>query len=415
MFFAAALASCSENDPNTSSSDSAAQTGDLVAINTYAGTTKATDTTTESLETSAKVILHIDDSDSVQATYTFEYDGSDWSQSGSSLISWGTIEFPANFYSMHDGDDPLGSLSFTSDVATYTAYTVTGESTEHKDLVYHASKLTAIPTGGAVSVYHKHALSKLHLYAATGTNNVYIARVNLVNIDAQGTATITPIAYDQISTANDIGWVNSKSDFETYLYFYLDGAVATGITSASGTDPIINSSPNAPLMIIPQTTTAAEVTGSSDSVAKFSGSYVEVIYYMTDSNNMPLVGYSSVEARSDADKYIGTDQDKVLYVMGAFPLGYTFEANKEYNIALGLGADNSSGGILIADYFVDQDGVAVDLTLADGTDDGKTVPIPQIDEGDDILAGSGDSIDILVTATSWDDGDTVKVEYTVDE
>ncbi len=415
------MSSCSNDEPNVgATTTSSADYGDLVSINAYAGTTRAVDTTTSTLEDSKYVELYIDDSDSIQASYTFIFAADDWSQDETDKIIWDDITFPANFYSMHDGA-PFTDLSFTDDTATFTDYTVSGASTEHKDLVYHASQLSAIPTGGAVSLYHKHALSKIHLYAATGSNNVYIARVNLINIESEGTLTITPVTASEISTTNGAKWVIESGNLTDYLYFYTGTTAPSALNSTTnGSDPIINDDDDAPFMIIPQETTAATMTSTDGSLGTFSDSYVEVIYYMTDSNNMPIVGYSSVGARSDASSYIDDDQDKTLYVMGAFPLGYEFEINKEYDISLGLGTDGSSGGILIADYYVDKDGEAVTLTKKgvdtdkDGDsdeDDGSKVEIPEIDEGDDILADSTDCIDIVVTVNDWDDGGSINVEY----
>lgn len=419
---AVTMSSCSNDEPNEGfTTSSSTDNGNLVSINAYAGTTRAKDTTTSTLEDSGYVELHIDDSDTIKSSYTFAFALDDWSQDETDKIIWDDITFPANFYSMHDGA-PFTGLSFTEDTATFTDYTVSGASTEHKDLVYHASQLSAIPTGGAVSVYHKHALSKIHLYAATGSNNVYIARVNLVNIESEGTLTITPVTASEISTTNGAEWVIESGNLTDYLYFYTGEVAPSALNSTTnGSNPIINDTEEAPLMIIPQETTAATMSSTDGSLATFSGSYIEVIYYMTDSKNMPIVGYSSVAARADASSYIDDDQSKTLYVMGAFPLGYEFEVNKEYDISLGLGADNSSGGILIADYYVDKTGEAVTLTKngvdtdGDGDsdeDDGSSVEIPEIDEGDDILADSSDCIDIIVTVNDWDDGGSITVEYT---
>ncbi len=422
MIFAVVTSSCSKDEPNEVATSSSANSGDLVSINAYTGTTRAEDTSTSTLETRAYVEIHIDDSDAIQDTYEFTYSGTDWSQTDSSPVSWSDIEYPANFYSMFDGE-PLTSLSFTEDVATSTNYTVTGSSFGHKDLVYHASSLSAMPSGGAVNIYHRHALSKIHLYAATGTTNVYIARVNLVSIDGEGTATITPLAADATSVTDGIEWTNSESNYQDYQYYWLDDDDEDGIPNAlnsttNGSNPIINDSISAPMMIIPQTTISATIESKTDDLATFTGSYVEVIYYMTDSEDMPVVGYPLVSSLPNASSYITDDQEKVLYVMAAFPLGYTFEANKEYDITLGLGEVGSSGGILVADYYVNADGSAVTLTTvgndSDGDgdvdeDDGEQVEIPTLEVGDDILASTSEYIDIIVCAYDWDSGDAVAI------
>ncbi len=415
FIFAMAMSSCATDDV-TDVVSSPLDDGDAVSINVYAGTTKGTDMTTSGLETSGYVLLHIDDADDDNLTYEFKYSGGDWAQTASTAIKWSTIAFPANFYSLHDGE-PI-TMTFNDDSATYEGYEILEKSTSHKDLVYHASQLSMIPTGGTVSVYHKHALSKIHLYAATGGNKVYIARANLVNIDGMGNVTITPLSAADIATANGVSWVNSGTSDDTYLYYDLDDfslKTPEALVSTTTGSVIINYDETAPMMIIPQTTKAASITTDETAdttedttdtaglVAEVSGSYVEVIYYLTDANNMPVVGYSSVAARPDANEYCTDDQGKALYVMGGFPLGHTFLANKEYDITLGLGSTGSSGGKLLVDYYVNKDGEPVSLTKI-GEDEESPVEIPEIDEGDDILGDSDDDIDIVVSAHDWEDG-----------
>ncbi len=383
---------------------SSGDNGDLVSINVYAGTTKGTDTTTDTLEDKGEVVIHINDSGTVNETYKFTCENSDWSQSGSSLL-WNDITFPANFYSLFD-TEALTSLTFNNDDAIYSNYSVAMESTDHKDLVYHASTLDAIPSSSMVSVHHKHALSKINFYVSTGSINVYIARVQMVNVDDTGTVTITPLAADASSTTVNAVWKDNTTFNSTYQYYYVGANDATtAFNSATyGGDTIINNATNAPMMIIPQSTTAATITedanGGAD--ATISDTYVEVIYYATSSTGSPLVGYSSASELSNATDYISTDLGKVLYVKAGFPLGYEFITNKEYDITLGIGSAGSSGGVLLADYFVDKDGVAVTLTK-DTSGDKETVEVPDIDEGDDIFSNSTDEIDITVSACDWDD------------
>ncbi len=414
MLFVAAISSCAKDESSDVDYADATNSGDLVSLNVYAGTAKGVDTTTSTLEDETTTIeLHIDDSDGISDTYTFSYSGSDWSQTDAAQLKWSDIVFPANFYSLHDGS-AFYNLTFGSGSAIYEDYTVTGVSTDHKDLVFHASKLIAIPTGGVLSAYHKHALSKIDLYAATGDNNVYIAKATLINVSGKGTVTITPLAVDADASEVGASWVCSDSDddVEDYEYYYIGTSSPVAFNSDTyGSDPLIyaDEAPDASMMIIPQTTTA--ITSDQIADGDLSASYVEVIYYMTSSTGNPLVGYSSVGVRDDYNDYIGTDQTTTLYVKAAFPLGYTFGANKEYTIKLGLGADCSSGGILVDDFYVDKDGNKVELTKKD-TSEKETVEIPDIDEGDDILENVNSVIDITVTATDWSTGSSTTLEYT---
>ncbi len=404
----AVMVGCAEDESQiVGGVTSNADNSDLVSINVYAGTTKGTDTTTSTLEDSENVILHINDSGSISETFSFVYADDDWSQDGYSLF-WYDITFPANFYSLHDST-PLTGLKFDDDDAIYSGYSVAKESTDHNDLVYHASKLDAIPSGSVVSAHHKHALSKIHFYVSTGTANVYIARVQMVNVDDTGTITITPLAADASSDATDIAWSDNDKFEDTFLYYYVgDTSDATTAlkTDTNGDDPIINSDDDAPMMIIPQSTTGSTFSEEDfkEDDSTISGTYIEVIYYATNADGLPLIGYSSVAEMTNASDY--KDQSIVLYVKAGFSLSYEFEANKEYNITLGIGSTGSTGGVLLADYYVDKTGEEIILTnISDGGEEEETTDVPDLEEGDDIFSDNTDKIDILISAYLWSDDD----------
>lgn len=409
---AVTISSCSEDIPKEGVIQSASDL-ELVKINTSSGTTRGEDVTTNTLEDSDGVKLHIvHNESSTHDTYDFICNSSDWShnvENEEDAVTWADVTLPAYFYSMHDG---TSQKLVTTTASSSLDYSVEGSSSAHKDLVYHASLLSAIPTGGTINVFHKHALSKIHLYAATGGNKLYVGRVRLVNVYGDGTVKIEPVDASDLTSTEGVTWSDLATN-TSYKYYSVgdddddDSTSAEMIqTTDDNGDPIINDDGAAPFMIIPQTTVGATVADITAKGIETTGTYIEVIYYMTDSNDYPIVGYSSVEARDDANYYSDEDQEKVLYVMGAFPVSYTFVENLEYDITLGLGSDGSSGGILLADYYVDEDGNAVTLTLLDTDGDGEDeeideLEIPEIEQGDDILATSDDAIDIIVTSGNW--------------
>ncbi len=414
LLLTVAMSSCSQNDVDGVDDSVVSSDGNL-KINVSAGTTKGEDVTTSSLETSGKVTLHIKDSKNVSSGYDFDNDGggSDWSQTSSSTLTWDDIELPAYFYSMHDGS--AQGVGLADDSAT-KEYSVSGSSSDHNDLVYHASVLSAIPAGGTINVYHKHALSKIQLYAGTGGNKIYIAKVQFINVDANGKATIQPLSASDVATGMDVTWKNSGTSDETYLYYYVGDedsgdteatpqALQSATVDGKTTNPVINDDTASPFMIIPQETTG--VTSEQIVADKITGSYLEVIYYLTDSNDAPLVGYSSVSIRTDADNYIDDDQGKTLYVKAAFPVGYDFEANMQYNLTLGVGMTGSTGGLLLEDNYVDRDGNPITLTDKDCGGATTTPEIPEVDKGDEILGDGSDDLNIIVSATNW--GTTTEV------
>lgn len=394
-----AMSGCSQDEPYFDAGSSDAE--DLFTISVLTGKTKGADVTTDHLEDSESgVKLHIDDDDSILGPYDFKASDSDWSQSSGTQLKWSDIKFPASFYSVHDGTT---SKSLTmSEGSASVDHTVSGASSSHVDLVYHTSTLSAVPAGSVLYVYHKHALSKINLYVSTGTNKLYLARVQLVNVDSDGKLTISPVSAADLSTSTGVSWGNGSVTEATYEYYYVGDDKSPTSVSTSTSSVIITDNAAAPLMVIPQTTTAATSEQIATADGEIDNTYIEVIYYMTDSADNPLVGYSSVSQRSDAYKY--KDQTSTLYVMAAFPLGYTFAENKQYDITLGLGATDTTGGILIYDYYVNKKGEKITLTETDGTTT-TTPDVPGLEPGDEILGSSSDYFDIIVTVEDWDDGE----------
>ncbi|MFI3267606.1 MAG: fimbrillin family protein [Rikenellaceae bacterium] len=401
LLIVAVMSSCSKNDISGYATSDTSKSSDDITLFIATTTSRGADVTTSSLENaSGGVDLHINDADSISDAYNFTATDSDWSQSSTSL-KWSDITFPAYFYSMHDGDPQ--SLTMTDSTATLS-YSVTGNSTDHKDMVYHASVLSSIPSSGSINAYHTHALSKMNIYAGTGTNKVYIAKATVMNVDGESIATIS---------SSGIVWSDETYNDADYQYYYvgddtqeaLQSSVVDGVT----VNPIINSGDSVSLMIIPQSLIGATVEADSDgTTATISGSYVEVIYYLTDSNDAALVGYSSVSARPDSSDYIAADQNKALYVKAAFPLTVELANNKQYNLILGLGMTGSTGGLLVDDFYVDKNGDPVKLTKT-CDDTSAEVEIPDLEPGDEILGDGDDEIDIYVNVKDWDDAEGVSL------
>ncbi len=411
LLLVATMSSCSKNEVTEEVLGTANLQGDEVGLNTTTTNlrqTRGADMTTAGLETSASgVMLHINDAGTKSAGYHFTAIGSDWSQNSATPVLWKDLTFPAFFYSMHDGTPQMVTLNGDTDYTDLTDenathdYTVTGESSTHKDLVYHASQLDDIPTSGKVNAAHTHALSKINLLAGTGENKLYVARVRLMNVDGDGSLTIT--------APNTVAWTTGTSNEDDYQYFYINNAAPTALQSIVGgvtTNPLLNTASNAPMMIIPQTTTAAAYTTSGDQ-AVFSGTYVEVIYYLTDKDDKAIAGYSAVSALPNATEYIPADQSTVLYVKAAFPLGQTFVDNKVYNLLLGFGMEDSTGGELVDDFYVDKDGNPVQLTKNGCSPD--KVDIPELEPGDKILDYKNKAVDILVSSGAWGASESVNL------
>ncbi len=412
LLIVAAMSSCSQNDVDVASVKSSSDSGDEVVANIVsAGSiSRGAVVTTSTLEDSdGGVDIYIQDADKIETYYNFKATDSDWSQSASSLL-WSDITFPAYFFSMHDG--AAQSLTFGDGEVTLS-YTVSGESTSHKDLVYHASTLSAIPSSAAINAYHQHALSRLSIYAGTGGNKVYIAKATVMNLYGEGVATIDP---------DGIDWTNSgKADYD-YEYYPIDNETVPVELQSTTVDEVttnylVNSADDASLMIIPQTAVASVVSqGVAGGSLTLTGTYIEVIYYLTDSDDNALVGYSAVSEMTNATDYIDGDQTTTLYVKAAFPLGKEFVDNKHYYVTLGLGMDGSTGGYLVDDFYVDEDGDPVKLTTKDDADDGvdddddsKQVDVPGLLPGDEILGGSDDYVDILVDVSTWGSSESISL------
>ncbi len=395
LLFMGAMSSCSKNEVTEVLPEG--DNSNKVGINISSGATKGVDLMTNDIETQGDIKLYaISEKTSEPTSYMFKFTDGDWISGVAP--SWDEIGIPVVFYSAHEGTNPVElsvKVTNTSDLTTEAnlGYEVsTASSVSHKDLVFHASKVNSIPLGGKINAYHTHGLSKINFLASTGTNKAYIARVQLMNVDKNGVATITP--------KNAISWSENSEIGMDYCY-YADPTASSSQVAAmfDEGDYIATDKTKSAIMMIPQTLNDPDVFTTTTGLE--AGTYVEVIYCLEDSEGNPIVGYTSADKHYEFDKFPDDiAANTPLYVKVAFGVKYDLVAGKQYDITLGLGRENSTGGIVLGKEFVDKDGDPIDT---DPVDTG--IPEP----GEPAIPGASTQVDITVNVGDW--GVTEDVEY----
>ncbi|MFI3323017.1 MAG: hypothetical protein R3Y50_10940 [Rikenellaceae bacterium] len=384
LLIVAAMSSCSKDEVTEvlPQGDNA----NVLGLSVSSGVTKGADVTTASLENNTKVKLYAVKTDKTVYTSDFTFDSGDWSSSDAP--TWTALGLPGEtvkFYSVHDGEGPIILDVSDTSVGATLEHTTSQESADHKDLVYYAGSLAAIPAGGKIQAYHKHALSKVNVKASTGDLKVYIARVRLVNADSKANAAMLD---------NSVTWTNN-TDVTDLFNYYADANASNTLVASQFDDELIKlADTNPDILMVPQTLAA---TCKSDINDDLSDSYIEVIYCAEDKDGNPLVGYSEASKYPEYDNITNEDVTTTtpLYVKAAFPVSYAFVDDTAYIISLGLGGiDDSTGGLNLSDNYVDKDGN--DIELGDKVDP----DLPE--EGDPIFPTGNTQIDITVKVCDWD-------------
>ncbi len=404
LLLVGAMSSCSKNDVTEvlHSSDNM----NAVGLNVASGVTRGADVTTASIQNTSNIDLYYA-STAKTGKATFTCSAGDWISTDAP--KWSELGIPGSttaFYSMNDGSNAYGLVDATSGMTADAAFTTGEESANHKDLVYYAGELAAIPAGGQINAFHKHALSKVNFFATTGSLNVHIARVRLVNVGAESTPTIT--------APTTVTWTKVASQ-DAFFKYYADADASSDKVAVSFGDPVTAGADNSKVAIMAASTTPSVMmipqalvnsfdtaTQQGDNVADvIKGAYIEVIYCATDKNGEAIVGYTEAQKHPQYSKMTTgtTDTDITsattpLYVKAAFPIAsLSLGDNKAYDVILGLGGTGSTGGYVVSDEFVNKDGDKINLGI-------EETEIPDID--DPVFPDADAQIDIIVTVGDWE-------------
>ncbi len=432
VLIAGALSSCSKNEVTTiyEVSDDV----NTIGLDVAASVTRANDTSATSLEDNAALTLYFYDSTGTTAqsgSIGFTYADGEWSQGSVSGINsdvtgaaWDDIVLPANFYSMHMGNDTTGDNTATEGAVAMTVNTTDGATataafaqtsadvSEHVDLVYFGNTLSAIPSAGKIRGTFSHALSRgeLSIKAATG-NKVYVAQCAVNAFGTSATATVTA-ATGAISWGTS-SWSGTTSYNSAYSIFASNTTTAeqeleNGEYIQSGTS---TSSADGQFMMIPQATTALTADGSSGKYTLNTTTpehHIEVLYRMEDAGGVSIVGYADAEDcanwsttatyDSDSNGTLNSDSyvanDAALYVKVIFPFtsAVTFSAGTAYSIVLNF---EDLGGYVADEFYYTEDEEITDIPITE-----------DIEIGESVLVSDDTVIGIYVEEQAWGSAST---------
>ena len=270
-------------------------------------------------------------------------------------------EFPVNFYAYYPKANTTLSTNLLAD------YTIAGTPETQIDLL--AANYTDVvirPSSGNVSLAFKHILSKIDFKVVTGAN---------VTVEVQSIA-IRKVGNARTYNYADLSWTSAPATGNA-SYKYMSAPVSD------------------PANVFVGQTTAASVTGSSGSLMlmpqNLSGrawdktlaglaadqSYIEVVYRIYEtSTGDDVVGFSDA---TDHPMYIALNSDATgpLFVKVGYALPTNWEMSKAYTYTLYLGTPDSSGGNLIDENFVDEEGDDSGLPVVDPST-GEEIEIPEV-------------------------------------
>ena len=120
------------------------------------------------------------------------------------------------------------------------------------------------------------------------------------------------------------------------------------------------------LMLMPQ-----DLSGRAWNDNKISSldskSHIEVVYRVYETGGDDVIGFTDATKHPN---YEGSECEKsgyegALFVKVGYPLPTNWEMSKAYIYSILLGTTDASGGILIEENFIDEDGNITDLTVVD--------------------------------------------------
>ncbi len=383
----AMLASCSKEEANSSRIE-----GDpsIIAFNSFTAVTKVADAVIANLQNDvAGFNVYATDSRATPLfiinAQAYKYTAPAWGWTTDQ--KWSVIEtYPANFYATYP------NVAITDPAAPKFAYNVNADvpSTSSAintqvDLLAANQSVNAMPGNGTVPFAFQHILSKIDFrVAASPQVKTYIQSIKIWNAGVSATYTF------------GTGW--SATTATTNSFTYRPVAAATNaIAYNSATAQTVNSS--SALMMMPHITASTPWNGKTANIN--TGTYVEVVWRMTDAAGTDIVGFTNATAHPN---YAGIPASGGLWVKGGFPITANWAAGTYYTYTIVLDGVNGTGGTLIGDKFFDDNGNEVALIV-------KTPDTGDVINPDDPIIDNNKVIKFNVSVDpSWAPGGDVPLQ-----
>jgi hypothetical protein len=326
------------------------------------------------------------------AGYKWNASGSKWGWDGTEQ-AWPTTEdgYPINFYAYYPKSGTTLSTTLT---AQYNIGQNTVASPQKDLLAANQTGIVNRPASSNVALNFKHILSKVDFKVKAGAGMT----VEVQSIAVHSAGSIRTFDYSTLT------W-NTAAPTTNVNYSYMAAPVVPANIFAGQSPAVANSvtGTSGSLMLLPQNFSARAWDKTAATIS--TASYIEVVYRMTETaTGDDVVGYTNAKNHPDFDETTNAALDgKPLFVKVGFPLNTNWLMGKAYTYTINLGTPSSSGGNLVDDNFMDENGDDSGLPVVDPSDeDEKNIPDPIVD--------ITKPIDFTVSVTDWTDASGVTLE-----
>jgi hypothetical protein len=320
----------------------------------------------------------------------YKWDGTKWAWSGDEQ-KWPTTEagFPINFYAYFPKAGTNLSTTLTQQ------YSIVASPANQKDLL--AAKQAGVanrPASSNVALNFKHILSKVDFKVTAGSGMT----VDVQSIAVHSAGSVRTFNYGTMTWSGEAPATNVNYSYmvapvnAANVFVGQSPASAAAVTGTSGS-----------LMLLPQDFSARAWDKTEPTLS--TASYIEVVYRMTETmSGKDVVGYTNASNHPDYDPT--TDSalaGQPLFVKVGFPLPTVWTMGKAYTYTIYLGTPNSSGGNVVDDNFVDNNGDDTDLPVVDPNDH-HPIPTP------DPIVDVDKPIGFTVSVTDWSDASGIGLQ-----
>jgi hypothetical protein len=320
---------------------------------------------------------------------TLNNNAGDWKWSGDAQM-WPTTDagYPVNFYAYYPDNAAVTDLSVADMTKSITL--VETPDTQIDYLSAKTENVVARPNSSKVNLDFKHMLSKLDFKVVTGAEvTVLVQSISVKNVF--GTRT-----FDYKTQA----WLAEPvaSDNQSYSYTAVANVAANTFVGATTATPVTTTTGS--IMAMPQSLAARAWNQAGGSAPTTSESYIEVVYRVIETTSTEnTVGYKDATEHPNYETLKNAaDPEEELFVKVGYPLPTVWEMGYAYTYTIYLGTAAATGGYLIDDTFIDEDGEDTNLPVViPGTVPPAEIEVPDPINDTDLPIG------FVVGVTGWDE------------
>jgi hypothetical protein len=323
---------------------------------------------------------------------SYKYDGAKWVWDGPAY-NWPTTgtatDYPIHFYAYHPKAGAGGNVAPLTAALTRT-YTIEDAPVNQKDfLAANHKNVASRPASSDVTLAFKHILSKVAFKIVTGSP---------VTVEVQSIA-VKHVAKSNTFNFESLGWPAQPAAFSaSHSYMTANNPQISSNTFVGKTTAESVTGSSNSLMLMPQNLSGRAwfnpATGQPAAAPTAAQSYIEVVYRIYETGGDDMTGYTDATDHPDYAS-LGNGVTGALFVKVGYPLPTNWEMGKAYTYTISLGTNDASGGNLVDDTFIDEDGNDTNLPVVHpDTEQPINVPEPIVPDK---------PIGFIVSVDNWTD------------